>query len=54
MMTKRKYVLTYIDIDGDTISIISDQDLKYLKETNIDKAIKIFVNEVSEAKDKSI
>lgn len=45
-MIEENYILTYVDIEGDTITIISDQDLKYINKSNNGKVIKIFINEI--------
>jgi hypothetical protein len=40
------YNLTYIDSDGDTISIMSDNDIKSLQQSSNGKATKVFISKV--------
>lgn len=38
-----EYSLTYLDCDGDQISLVSEEDLKTLYETSKDKFVKVYI-----------
>ena len=39
----KDYSLTYLDVDGDQISLVSEEDVKTLYETSKDKFVKVFI-----------
>jgi tricorn protease-like protein len=39
----KNYVLTYLDSDGDQISLVSDDDIKTLYETSKEKFVKVLI-----------
>lgn len=45
----RDYSITYLDCDGDLISLVSEEDLKSLYETSKDKFVKVFINPLEES-----
>lgn len=40
----RDYSITYLDCDGDHISLVSEDDLKTLYETSKDKFVKVVIS----------